>query len=99
MTDMDPGGFADIHSHLVPGVDDGAHNLDDTLEAVGRMTKLGIRKILTTPHLNGSFTRNGEEIEARLSEVDEAFDRVQPRRRRERTQERLGPAIGRNFVA
>ena len=76
MTDMDPGGFADIHSHLVPGVDDGAHNLDDTLEAVGRMTKLGIRKILTTPHLNGSFTRNGEELEARLSEVDEAFDRA-----------------------
>jgi protein-tyrosine phosphatase len=76
MTDRDPGGFADIHSHLVPGVDDGARNLEDTLEAVGRMTKLGIRKILTTPHLNGSFTRNGEELEARLSEVDEAFDRA-----------------------
>ncbi len=76
MTDVDPGAFADIHSHLVPGVDDGARDLGDTLASVGRMTQLGIRKILTTPHLNGSLTRNEEAIEARLSEVDEAFERA-----------------------
>jgi len=76
VTELGPGGFADIHSHLVPGVDDGARTLDDTLASVGRMTKLGIRNILTTPHLNGSLTRNGEQLEARLSEVDEAFDRA-----------------------
>ncbi|MCH8883126.1 MAG: hypothetical protein IIA41_06455 [SAR324 cluster bacterium] len=76
MTDVDPGAFADIHSHLVPEVDDGARDLGDTLASVGRMTQLGIRKILTTPHLNGSLTRNEEAIEARLSEVDEAFERA-----------------------
>jgi len=76
LTDVDPGSFADIHSHLVPGVDDGARGLKDTLASVERMTRLGIRKILTTPHLNGSVTRNEEGIEARLSEVDEAFDRA-----------------------
>jgi protein-tyrosine phosphatase len=76
VTDPGSGGFADIHSHLVPGVDDGARTLDDTLASVERMTKVGIRKILTTPHLNGSVTRNREELEARLSEVDEAFDRA-----------------------
>ena len=76
MTDVDPGAFADIHSHLVPGVDDGARALEDTLASVERMVRLGIRKILTTPHLNGSVTRNEEAIEARLSEVDEAFDRA-----------------------
>lgn len=76
MTELDPGAFSDIHSHLVPGVDDGARDLEDTLTSVRRMTELGIRKILTTPHLDGSVTRNDEAIEARLGEVDEAFDRA-----------------------
>mgnify|MGYP001029613504 CR=1 FL=1 len=76
MTDTDSGAFADIHSYLVPGVDDGANDLEDMLTSVRRMTELGIRKILTTPHLDGSVTRNDEAIEARLSEVDEAFARA-----------------------
>ena len=72
MRHYDFSAFTDIHSHLVPGVDDGARDLDDTLASVERMTRLGIRKILTTPHLNGSVTRDVEALEARLSEVDEA---------------------------
>lgn len=76
MRHYDSSAFTDIHSHLVPGVDDGARDLDDTLASVERMTQLGIRKILTTPHLNGSLTRDVEALEARLSEVDEAFARA-----------------------
>ena len=76
MTDTDSGAFADIHSYLVPGVDDGANDLEDMLTSVRHMTELGIRKILTTPHLDGGVTRNDEAIEARLSEVDEAFARA-----------------------
>ncbi|MFQ5538090.1 MAG: tyrosine-protein phosphatase [Gemmatimonadota bacterium] len=73
MNDPDPTALADIHSHLVPGVDDGARTVEDVLESVERMTRLGIRKILTTPHLDGSLTQDPEELEERLSEVDEAF--------------------------
>ena len=74
MSDLDPTAFADIHSHLVPGVDDGARTIEDTLASVETMTRLGIRKILTTPHLDGSLTLDPEAIEERLSEVDQAFD-------------------------
>ena len=74
MTDNDPTALADFHSHLVPDVDDGARNLDDTLFAIEAMTREGIRKILTTPHLNGSITRDREELEDRLDEVTEAWD-------------------------
>ena len=74
MKDHDPTAFADIHSHLVPDVDDGARTVDDTLRSVEQMTRLGIRKILTTPHLDGSLTQDPEAIEARLSEVDVAFE-------------------------
>ena len=71
--DQDPTSFVDVHSHLVPGVDDGARTIEDTLDAVRRMTKVGIRKILTTPHLNGSLTQDPESLENRLLTVSEAF--------------------------
>lgn len=73
MNDPDPTALADIHSHLVPDVDDGARDLDDTLYAVEAMTRVGIRKILTTPHLDGSLTHDPALLEERLGEVDEAF--------------------------
>lgn len=72
--DRDPTAFADFHSHLVPGVDDGARTVEETLDAVERMTLSGIRKIITTPHLDGSLTLDPEALEARLTEVSDAFD-------------------------
>lgn len=74
MIDRDPTALADIHSHLVPDVDDGSRTVEETLAAVELMTREGIRKILTTPHLNGSLTLDPASLEERLSEVDEAFD-------------------------
>ena len=73
MTDRDPTALADLHSHLVPGVDDGARDVDDTRDAVERMTRVGIRRILTTPHLDGSLTLDPTALEEFLSGVDEAW--------------------------
>jgi protein-tyrosine phosphatase len=70
---QDPTALTDIHNHLVPGVDDGARNLDDVLASVERMAREGIRKIITTPHLDGSLTLDARRLEGRLEEVDEAF--------------------------
>jgi protein-tyrosine phosphatase len=72
--DRDPTSFADIHNHLVPDVDDGARDLEDTLDAVERMTLLGIRKIIATPHLEGRLTLEPDALEERLEEVTEAFE-------------------------
>lgn len=72
--DRDPTAFADVHNHLVPDVDDGARTLEDTLEGVERMTYLGIRKIITTPHLDGSLTLEPDVLAERLQEVTDAFD-------------------------
>lgn len=71
--DRDPTSFADFHSHLVPGVDDGSRTVEETLDAVERMTLSGIRKIITTPHLDGNLTRDPDALEERLSEVSESF--------------------------
>ena len=65
--------FADLHSHVVPGVDDGSRSLADSLEGIGRMWEMGVRRMVTTPHLDGSLTRDRGALELRLSAVDEAF--------------------------
>lgn len=66
-------GLLDLHSHLVPGVDDGARTLDEALEGVGRMVESGVGRIVTTPHFDASLLRDAQRRNARLDEVDEAF--------------------------
>jgi protein-tyrosine phosphatase len=67
------GGYTDLHSHLVPGVDDGSRSLEDSRDALGRFQEVGVTCIVTTPHLDGSLTRNKESVGAWLSEMDEAW--------------------------
>jgi len=72
-----PDGFTDLHSHLVPGVDDGSRTLEDSRGGVQRLVDAGVRRIVTTPHLDGSITRDVARLAERLAGVDEAFDRLQ----------------------
>lgn len=76
MTGSDGADMVDLHSHLVPGVDDGARTLDDVLEGVGRMVDRGIRRIITTPHLDGSLTLDPPALARRLDQVDAAWEEV-----------------------
>ena len=66
--------LVDIHNHLVPGVDDGAKHMPAVLESVGRMTRVGIRRFVTTPHIQGSLTLDSDRLEERLSSVTEAWE-------------------------
>jgi protein-tyrosine phosphatase len=64
----------DMHSHLIPGIDDGAATLDDSIEMIRRFHALGIRKIITTPHIkNGVFDNTSEIIKAGEKLVKEAI--------------------------
>lgn len=42
----------DIHSHILPGMDDGAQDIYDTLEMVNIAAKNGVTSIIATPHCN-----------------------------------------------
>lgn len=66
----------DLHSHLVPAVDDGARTLDDTLDAVRRMVERGVSRIVTTPHLSATETAHSARLNAVLEPMDEAFERA-----------------------
>jgi len=50
---------ADMHSHLIPGIDDGAPDLETSLELIRGMVDLGYKKIITTPHIMGEIYDNG----------------------------------------
>lgn len=76
MSAHDVASLVDLHNHLVPGVDDGARDLPSALASVERMTRLGIRRIVTTPHLQGSLTLDRTRLHERLQEVDVAFERA-----------------------
>lgn len=65
--------YMDLHSHLIPGVDDGARTLEEAMEGVGRLRAEGVRTIVTTPHLEGSLTLVPEGFSARMAEVDAAW--------------------------
>lgn len=76
MSLRDPASFVDIHSHLVPGVDDGARDVAAVVESVERFTRLAVRRIITTPHIEGSLTLAPERLEERLSSVSAAWERA-----------------------
>jgi protein-tyrosine phosphatase len=72
----DSRGFTDLHSHLVPGVDDGSRTLDESRAAILRLRQAGVRRIVTTPHIDASLTRDKRMLETRLGEMDEAWEAV-----------------------
>jgi tyrosine-protein phosphatase YwqE len=41
----------DIHSHLIPNIDDGSKSMEESLELLRRMEALGYKKVITTPHI------------------------------------------------
>lgn len=52
----------DMHSHILPGIDDGAATVEQSLELVRAMKELGYRKLIMTPHIMSDFYRNTPEI-------------------------------------
>lgn len=41
----------DMHSHLVPGIDDGAQTVEDSITLIRQLMAMGYRQIITTPHI------------------------------------------------
>lgn len=53
---------ADIHSHFIPGIDDGSQSLAQSMELLEAMHALGYRKVITTPHSMADGYRNPTEV-------------------------------------
>ena len=50
-----------MHSHLVPGIDDGSASMKQSLSLINNLRDLGFKKIVTTPHSDNDLYRNTNE--------------------------------------
>jgi len=48
----------DMHSHIIPGIDDGARTLNDSLLLAKKFKALGYKKLIATPHIMADYFRN-----------------------------------------
>jgi len=62
----------DIHSHILPGVDDGAADLSESLKLLKLMQTQGISTVLATPH----FYPNEDTLEFFKESTDFAFENL-----------------------
>ncbi len=64
----------DMHSHLLPGIDDGAQDITESIALIQKMESMGYSKIITTPHVMSDFYKNTPEIiHAKLKEVQDVL--------------------------
>ena len=72
--------LVDLHCHFVPGVDDGARELSDAIDQLNECDRLGIRTVVTTPHLAASAAhgRWRDDIDAAFAELSREASRVCP---------------------
>ena len=51
----------DMHSHLLPGIDDGSPDINVSIELIKGLQKLGYQKFITTPHIMWDMYKNERE--------------------------------------
>jgi protein-tyrosine phosphatase len=58
----------DMHSHLLPSIDDGSKSVEESIFMMEQLIALGYQKFICTPHIMGDFYRNTEET------IQKSFD-------------------------
>ena len=65
-------GYIDIHTHLLPGFDDGSRSEEETLAVLEIAQREGFSRVLFTPHLIvGSYDHTAEDIDEAVHALDE----------------------------
>jgi len=67
-------GFTDIHNHILPGIDDGAKTVEESLSLIQGMGAFGITNFICTPHIiENYYPNNRETIQSALSLMENAL--------------------------
>lgn len=59
----------DVHSHLLPGIDDGVKSLEEAEAVIKRLQSLGFNRFITSPHVHEMYRNSTEIIEQKLAEI------------------------------
>jgi len=52
----------DMHSHLLPGIDDGSPDVEQSIVLINGLLELGLQNFITTPHIMWDMYKNTNEI-------------------------------------
>ena len=75
LKELIPKGFVDIHSHVLPGIDDGAKNVEESIELINNMKEMGFSKIIGTPHTYmGLYNNTNTTIKNSYNSIVNHFD-------------------------
>lgn len=73
------GYFIDMHCHCLPGIDDGAATMEESLQMLSQAYADGIRKVIATPHFHYRRGHVPKEVILRkVKEVQEAISKTCP---------------------
>lgn len=67
--------LVDVHNHLIPGVDDGARSVEDSLIALREMREQGVRRLIATPHLDAELMTREVDFAERMAAIDAGWER------------------------
>jgi tyrosine-protein phosphatase YwqE len=51
-------GFVDIHNHILPGIDDGAKNVEESIALIKGFAEFGVKNFICTPHIMRNYYDN-----------------------------------------
>ena len=72
-------GFTDLHTHILPEVDDGARNLETAMNMVKQAWEDGTRILFLTPHYRGAYKKNTpQQLRERFDMFREAVRTIYP---------------------
>jgi len=54
-------GFVDIHNHILPGIDDGSKNVEESIELIEAFGDFGVTSFICTPHIMSNYYENTPE--------------------------------------
>ncbi|TNE59136.1 MAG: histidinol phosphatase [Bacteroidetes bacterium] len=68
----------DMHSHLLPGIDDGVPDMAEAVEMVRALNALGYKRIITTPHIMSErYPNTAADIKAKATALKEAVQKAE----------------------
>ena len=66
-------GMTDVHSHVLPGVDDGSPDINASLSLLRYMESIGLRKVWLTPHIMEDYPTPNKKLRQQLDVLKAAY--------------------------
>ncbi len=68
------GEFTDFHSHILPGVDDGVEDIEESLEILDAYAERGCRTLWLTPHIMEDIPNSPDDLRKRFEDLKQHYN-------------------------